>query len=172
VTGGLGGFGQRTCRWLVGLGCKSLVIASRSAANTDDKKAFVAELEALGVRVETPKVDLAEPEGVAKLVADIEANNLPLKGVFHAAAVIEDCDISEIDYDSYQKVMRSKALAAHALHEATKDLELDHFMLFSSVANPVGMRRVRPLACQVPRSTGVPLAALAFSKKMRRQSSS
>ena len=141
VTGGLGGFGQKTASWLAGKGAGCLVLASRSGANTPEKEAFVAKLSARGVRVEAPKYDLSDKDTVASMVEWIQSELPPLKGVFHSAAVIEDEDIVDMNMDTYRKVMRSKASAAWALHETTKDLDLDHFVLYSSIANVVGNRR-------------------------------
>ncbi|MFV0383185.1 SDR family NAD(P)-dependent oxidoreductase [Paracoccus sp. (in: a-proteobacteria)] len=141
VTGGLGGFGQETARWLADHGARHLVLASRSGANTDDKRAFVAELEAMGIRVATPCIDLSDSQRVAGLIDEIGKGSAPLKGVFHTAAVIEDEDLATLDLASYRQVMRSKAQSAHALDRATAHLELDWFVLYSSVANMVGNKR-------------------------------
>ena len=141
VTGGLGGFGSKTASWLASNGAGCVVLASRSGANSPAKVAFVEQLTAMGVRVETPQYDLSDAANVQEMVAWVQSELPSLKGVFHSAAVIVDQDISAIDMDVYRQVMRSKANAAWALHEATKDLDLDHFVLYSSIANVVGNRR-------------------------------
>ncbi|MEM7041255.1 MAG: SDR family NAD(P)-dependent oxidoreductase [Pseudomonadota bacterium] len=141
VTGGLGGFGQKTARWLVDKGARHLVLASRSGANTPEKQAFVAELGALNVAVETPMVDLADRGAVFDLIDRLKADMPPLKGVFHSAAVFEDKSVVELDLPSFRRVMRAKASSALALHEATGDLPLDHFVFYSSIANAVGNSR-------------------------------
>lgn len=141
VTGGLGGFGQKTARWLVENGARHLVLVSRSGANTHDKEVFVSDLVSLGVTVETPKIDLSDRDAVYTLIDKIKANMQPLKGVFHSAAVFEDKGIEELDLPSLRRVMRAKASSALALHEATSDLPLDHFVCYSSIANSVGNSR-------------------------------
>ncbi|MFK7996725.1 MAG: SDR family NAD(P)-dependent oxidoreductase [Granulosicoccus sp.] len=141
VTGGLGGFGMQTASWLVSHGVQSLVLASRSGANSDEKQAFVEQLTASGIRVETPQYDLSNPDAVKEMVAWIESELPPLKGIFHSAAVIEDFDIKDLEPEVYRRVMRSKATSGWALHEASKHINLDHFVCYSSIASIVGNRR-------------------------------
>jgi NAD(P)-dependent dehydrogenase (short-subunit alcohol dehydrogenase family)/acyl carrier protein len=141
ITGGLGGFGRKTATWMVDLGARHLVLASRSGANSKEKQEFVAELAERGVTVDTPKVDLADRDAVFALIDRIKADMPPLKGVFHSAAVFEDMGIVELDLGSFRRVMRAKANSALALDEATQDLPLDHFVLYSSIANSVGNSR-------------------------------
>ncbi len=141
VTGGLGGFGQKTAAWLADNGAGCIVLASRSGANSPEKEAFVARLTERGVRVEAPKYDLSDKDKVAAMIDWVKSELPPLKGIFHSAAVIEDEDIIDMKIDTYRLVMRSKATAAWALHETTKDIDLDHFVLYSSIANVVGNRR-------------------------------
>ena len=62
----------------------------------------------------------------------------PLKGIFHLAGVLEDGLIAEQNASTFAKVFDSKALTAWYLHEATQNLDLDYFVLFSSVASSLG----------------------------------
>ena len=48
ITGGLGGFGLETARWLADRGAKHLVLVGRKGAATDEAKAIVAELDRAG----------------------------------------------------------------------------------------------------------------------------
>lgn len=141
ITGGLGGFGMKTASWLVKHGVTTLVLASRSGANSAEKKAFVKQLTELGVTVQTPRYDLSDPQAVQQMIAWIEKDLPPLKGIFHSAAVIEDFDIKDLDPEVFRRVMRSKASSGWALHEASKHIQLDHFVCYSSIASVVGNRR-------------------------------
>ena len=59
---------------------------------------------------------------------------LPLKGIQHAAMVLDDGSIPEIDKDRYMRVFGPKAVGCWLLHEATKKMELDHFVSYSSIS--------------------------------------
>ncbi|NML29913.1 type I polyketide synthase [Paraburkholderia antibiotica] len=141
VTGGLGGFGQKTARWLVDHGARHLVLAGRSGIDTPERSAFVADLRERGAHVAFVKCDFARAGEVQDLFATLASAAAPLRGVFHSAAVIIDEPIVELDPDNLLAVMRSKAESARLLHEATRNLELDHFVLYSSIANLVGNSR-------------------------------
>jgi NAD(P)-dependent dehydrogenase (short-subunit alcohol dehydrogenase family)/acyl carrier protein len=141
ITGGLGGFGQQTARWLVENGVSAVVLTGRRGADTDDKRTFIAELEKTGAMVKAVACDAADPMQVRQLLAMIASEMPPLKGVIHSAAAIIDQPITEINLDDLSTVMRKKATGAWVLHEETRGLPLDHFILYSSAANLVGNSR-------------------------------
>lgn len=141
ITGGLGGFGQQTARWLAEHGCTSLVLTGRSGANTPEKRSFVEDLEAKGTKVLAVACDASDRSAIRDLFARIDRELPPLKGIIHSAAEIIDQPIAEIDLVSLSSVMQNKAEAAWVLHEETQNLELDHFILYSSAANLVGNSR-------------------------------
>ncbi len=143
ITGGFGGFGQKTAEWLVSKGVRHLVLTGRTGANTPARQAILQHLRELGATVKAVACDTADLEALSELFADIQATCPPLKGIFHSGALILDQPIEAIDPNIYQKVMRSKALGAWNLHQLTLSLSLslDHFVLYSSVANLVGNTR-------------------------------
>jgi NADP-dependent 3-hydroxy acid dehydrogenase YdfG/acyl carrier protein len=141
VTGGFGGFGQKTAEWLAANGAGCIVLTGRTGADTKQRQAFVKHLEAMGAIVHAAACDTSNRAQLQDLFAEIKANMPPLKGVFHSGALILDQPITEIDSDTLGKVMQSKALGAWNLHLLTLDLDLDHFVLYSSIANLVGNSR-------------------------------
>ncbi|WP_446326926.1 SDR family NAD(P)-dependent oxidoreductase [Burkholderia pseudomallei] len=141
VTGGFGGFGQKTAHWLVEHGARHIVLAGRSGADTPERIAFVDDLRARGTNVVCVKCDLADAGAVRDLIATVAGAAPPLRGVFHSAAVIIDEPIVDLDPRHLVEVMKSKAESARLLHEATCELSLDYFVLYSSIANLVGNSR-------------------------------
>ncbi|TWT93121.1 type I polyketide synthase [Neorhodopirellula pilleata] len=141
ITGGLGGFGQQTANWLIEQGVRSLVLTGRAGADTVEKQAFVAKLRSDGIDVVAVACDASDREAVRELLARIDKELPPLKGIIHSAAAIIDEPIADIDLDHLSTVMRNKADAAWVLHEETLHLPLAHFILYSSAANLVGNSR-------------------------------
>ncbi|MFO0940905.1 MAG: SDR family NAD(P)-dependent oxidoreductase [Pirellulales bacterium] len=141
ITGGLGGFGQQTARWLIENGVKSVVLTGRTGADTAEKKSFVAKLEATGANVLAVACDASDRRAVRALIERIQSEMAPLKGIIHSAATIIDEPIVEIDLNNLSTVMRNKADAAWILHEETLSIPLEHFILYSSAANLVGNSR-------------------------------
>ncbi|MGD8909000.1 MAG: SDR family NAD(P)-dependent oxidoreductase, partial [Chromatiales bacterium] len=124
ITGGFGGFGLGMAHWLAAQGACHLVLASRSGAGNAAAQAAVDELRAAGVRVHAAAVDVAEAAPLQALLEHIASDMPPLAGVFHAAGLLDDQELLDMDGASLAKVMRPKALGAWHLHSLTRQLDL------------------------------------------------
>ncbi len=137
MTGAFGGFGMALVRWLAREGARHLVLVGRRGGATEQGRAMVAELEAEGVRVDAGLSTLAI-SGWWKSLTDIRHDGPPLGGIFHLAMTLDDALLPSLDAQRLAAVMRPKAVGAWHLHCASADDPLDHFVLFSSVAQVVG----------------------------------
>jgi NADPH:quinone reductase-like Zn-dependent oxidoreductase/acyl carrier protein len=138
ITGGFGGFGKVIADWLVAGGARHLALTSRSGASTPEAQAFVQKLQDRGVSVQVVKADIGKPADVARLIDEVRSNGVPLHGIFHLAMVIDDAPMSDLTSDRMKVVMEPKAHGAWLLHENTKNLPLDCFVMFSSVSSIFG----------------------------------
>jgi acyl transferase domain-containing protein/NADPH:quinone reductase-like Zn-dependent oxidoreductase/SAM-dependent methyltransferase/acyl carrier protein len=138
ITGAFGGFGKVVAQWLVEAGARDLVLVSRSGAETPEAKAFVDRLRERGVSVTAIRADAGSEEDVTRLMVTVQTANRPLKGVFHLAMVIDDAPLAALTSDRMRSVLAPKARGAWLLHQATRDLELDCFVMFSSVSSIFG----------------------------------
>jgi acyl transferase domain-containing protein/NADPH:quinone reductase-like Zn-dependent oxidoreductase/acyl carrier protein/SAM-dependent methyltransferase len=138
ITGGFGGFGKVLAQWLVKCGARHLVLSSRSGASTPAARAFVKDLRDRGIGVEAVSADAGSAGDVARLVAEIRASGRPLRGVFHLAMVIDDAPLSALNRERMRTVMAPKAYGAWLLHKATLDMNLDCFVMFSSISSIFG----------------------------------
>ncbi|MFJ4686717.1 SDR family NAD(P)-dependent oxidoreductase [Streptomyces sp. NPDC088789] len=137
ITGGLGGLGLLLTRWLVGHGAASIVLCSRSEPSEDTRE-LLDELRESGTRIVTVLGDIADPGTAERMVAEATAEGHPLRGVAHAAAVVEDVTVAEFDPRILDRVWRPKVLGAWRLHEATRDHAVDWWTGFSSIASLYG----------------------------------
>ncbi len=138
ITGGLGGLGQQLARWLVTRGARSLVLTGRRAEPDESAQQMIAELEAQGARVTVLAADVSREADVERTLARIQEELPPLRGVFHAAGVLDDGMLVQQDWDRFQRVLWPKVNGAYNLHHATAGLPLDLFVCFSSVASLLG----------------------------------
>jgi NAD(P)-dependent dehydrogenase (short-subunit alcohol dehydrogenase family)/acyl carrier protein len=139
VSGGLSGFGLRTARWLVTRGARHLaLLGRRGAAATPEAAAQLAQFLADGVSVVAPACDVADFAQLSDALALVAASMPPLAGVVHAAMVIEDALIADMDRAQLHRVLAPKMLGALHLHEATRSLPLDFFVLYSSATTLFG----------------------------------
>jgi len=90
VTGGLGGFGLRTAQWLVEKGARYLVLISRSGPVSAEAKTALEHFAKQGVTVHASACDVTDKAPLASLLAHCDSTLPPLKGIFHAATVIDD----------------------------------------------------------------------------------
>ncbi|MET8988619.1 beta-ketoacyl synthase N-terminal-like domain-containing protein [Nonomuraea wenchangensis] len=126
ITGGHGHLGRLTARLLLERGATRVVLNSRTP-HPD-----------AGTAVRTVTGDLAAPGTAERLVAAATEGGLRLRGVVHAAGVLDDRLIVGLEPDGLARVWNAKVIGAQRLHDATKDLDLDWWVAFSSAASLLG----------------------------------
>jgi acyl carrier protein len=82
--------------------------------------------------------DIAEASTAQRLVAAATATGLPLRGVLHAAAAVEDATLTDITDELIDRDWAPKVYGAWNLHTATATQPLDWFCSFSSAAALLG----------------------------------
>jgi myxalamid-type polyketide synthase MxaB len=137
VTGGLGGLGLTVARWLVEQGAQHLVLVGRSGPS-DAIREVLQELEEAGARVVVAAADVAREDQIARVIDEVRREGPPLRGVVHAAGVLDDGILTQQTRERFERVMTPKVDGAWNLHRLTQDDELDFFMLFSSGASVLG----------------------------------
>ncbi|SON63809.1 Mycocerosic acid synthase-like polyketide synthase [Mycobacterium simulans] len=141
ITGGLGGLGLFLAEKMASAGAGRIVLTSRSQPS---QKALetIELIRAIGSDVVVLCGDIAQAGTAEKLVATATATGLPLRGVLHAAAVVEDATLANITEELIQRDWAPKVHGALQLHEALQKMEanqpLDWFCSFSSAAALVG----------------------------------
>ena len=136
--GGLGGFGLKTAEWLAEKGARHLVLISRRGPTSNEAKRAIQRMEQQGVDVLAESCDVTVKSALKELLGKISATRLPLKGIVHAAVVIDDGLIINMDAEQIRRVLAPKILGAQYLHELTLDQKLDFFILFSSATTLFG----------------------------------
>ncbi|WP_425270199.1 SDR family NAD(P)-dependent oxidoreductase [Mycobacterium parascrofulaceum] len=138
VTGGTGMAGSAVARHLVErYRVPHVMLVSRGGERAAGVPGLVDGLRATGAEVTVVACDVGDPEAVAGLLARVPAR-FPLRGVFHAAGVLDDAVIASLTPQRVDTVLRSKADGAWHLHELTRGLDLSAFVMFSSMAGIVG----------------------------------
>ena len=143
VTGGLGGIGLVTARWLAQRHPGStLILTSRSGKVAQLSDALCREwdmLQAAARETLTVSCDMAEQLNVCRLMARKPHSAPPLEGVWHAAGVLADALLSRQDARALAVVFTPKAVGASTLKTAVcTEASLRTCMLFSSVAGLLG----------------------------------
>lgn len=134
ITGGLGGLGLEAAGLLHRRGARHIVLAGRSEP-TPAAQAAIEALRSAGCDVETAAVDVADLQAMSTL---LERLLPPLAGVLHLAGTLDDGRLLLQSPGRFAGVMAAKATGAWNLHLLTRDLDLDFFVLFSSVSALLG----------------------------------
>ncbi|MET9772483.1 SDR family NAD(P)-dependent oxidoreductase, partial [Streptomyces sp. NPDC006415] len=134
ITGGTGALGARVARHLVSAHqVTGLVLLSRRGPEAPGAVELAAELTAQGTTVVVVAGDAADRGDLDQVLADH-----PITSVVHTAGVLDDGLLTSLTPERAAAVLRPKAEAAALLDEATRDLDLTSFVLFSSVAASFG----------------------------------
>ncbi|MBB5855571.1 beta-ketoacyl synthase N-terminal-like domain-containing protein [Amycolatopsis umgeniensis] len=165
ITGGTGALGAALARHLVSAhGVRHLLLVSRrglAAPGAEELLSLPADVRIVGG-------DIADPGFVQRLVDTCDP---PLTAVVHAAAVVADAAFTAQTTAGLDTVFRPKADAARILHEATRDLPLSAFVLFSSLAgifgnagqaNYAAANRCLDALAVLRRAEGLPATSIAW----------
>ena len=134
ITGGLGSLGLQVATLLADRGAKNLILVGRSRPSEFARQA-IARLEQQGMIVNVVQADITDEAALKNVIAD---TSVALKGVLHAAGVLDDGLVENQTWTKFSRVIAPKIKGAWNLHLATTGLDLDFFVLFSSVASMMG----------------------------------
>ena len=137
ITGGLGGLGLETARWMTCEGARNLVLVGRHAPDTATST-FLQELRHEGVRIAVEKCDVSEEAEVAAMLQRTSESLPPLRGIIHAAGVLDDGIIEQQTWLRFENVLAAKVHGAWNLHRQTLSVDLDFFVFFSAAATLIG----------------------------------
>ena len=137
VTGGLGALGLEVARWLHEEGARHLVLMARGEPSTGAREAIRA-LEAHGTTIRVARGDVAREADVRRILDEAAGSLPPLRGIVHAAGVLDDGVLAQQSWSRFERVMAPKVIGAWTLHRLTEELPLDLFVLFSSASALLG----------------------------------
>jgi SAM-dependent methyltransferase/acyl carrier protein len=155
VTGGLGELGLKVAQWLVERGARHLVLIGRrglpsreawggapAGSDVDRQTAAVAALEAIGARVTVVAADVGDRVAMTSLFSRFGREMPALCGIVHAAAHLSAQTLVEMRPEHLAAVLAPKVAGAWLLHELSRDLALDFYVLFSSTTALLGSARL------------------------------
>ncbi|MBV5260703.1 alpha/beta fold hydrolase [Synechococcus moorigangaii CMS01] len=156
VTGGLGAIGRQIAHWLADQGAeKILLLGRRHPENRAD----------LPRNAVLYSCDLADEHQVEKLFQTYPQ----IRGIFHAAGTLADGFLQTQTWDNFQAVAAAKVNGTWHLHRHSHHLNLDFFVLFSSVAGVLGSpgqgnyaaaNRIMTAIAQYRQALGLPALAI------------
>ncbi|MEM7061638.1 MAG: SDR family NAD(P)-dependent oxidoreductase [Cyanobacteria bacterium P01_B01_bin.77] len=140
ITGGLGGLGLTMAQWMIDHGAMHIALLSRRRP-TDKTQTAIRTWESQGVTVSVLAVDVTDHNALENALAEITEHvcfPAGLKGIIHAAGVLDDGLMQQITWPQFEQVLAPKVAGAWHLHRLTQEIALDFFVLFSSAAALLG----------------------------------
>ncbi len=137
ITGGMGGLGLEVAGWLVRTGVRHLALLGRHAPS-ERAEVVMARLRAEGCTVQVYACDVSEGEELAQVLDRISGSLPPLRGVVHAAGVLDDGALINQSWDRFRTVLAAKVRGAWNLDRLTAGQPLECFVLFSSMTSLLG----------------------------------
>ena len=137
ITGGLGALGLQIATWMVAKGARNLVLTGRKQPSAKAQQT-IEQLHKAGAQVLILCSDISQRDDTIKILSEIEASLPTLKGIIHAAGLLDDGLLQQMNWKQFTRVMAPKVQGAWHLHSLTENLPLDFFVCFSSIASLVG----------------------------------
>ncbi len=142
ITGGLGALGLKVAEWMVAQGARYLILTGRRGASTQPEEIInrCSIMEQAGVMVLMAQADVSCETDMVRVLQEIEVSMPPLQGIVHAAGVVGYQALKDMNLNTLKSVLRPKVLGTWILHKLTREMKLDFFVTFSSIASVWGSK--------------------------------
>ncbi|PYI31855.1 6-methylsalicylic acid synthase [Aspergillus indologenus CBS 114.80] len=152
ITGGLGALGLEVADFLVTQGARRVILISRRglpARRLWSKMApssplaptitKILDLEARGATIHVLALDISQRTAADALTTALDTLSLPpVRGVVHAAGVLDNELVLDTTQDAFARVLAPKITGGLVLNEVFPAQSVDFFILFSSCGQLVG----------------------------------
>lgn len=139
IVGGTGGLAKPLIEYLIQKNVTHITTISRTEC-AKDTLSLISHAAEKHVTIEHHAVDASNDKQMQQIVETIEKSPHPLKGVFHLAGISQNGLIVNLNDDNIHNVLNAKMEVALLLHQLTKNIPLDFFVMFSSIASLLGGR--------------------------------
>ena len=139
ITGGAGGLGLIVAKEILCNTKKSVIILSGRSPLDESVQDRIAKVEFHGNIVDYQTCDVSDKVSVNNLIKYILNNYGRLDGIIHSAGAVKDNFIIHKNAAVFDEILKPKVDGLINLDEASKELSLDFFILFSSLAAVIGI---------------------------------
>lgn len=131
ISGGFHPLGLQLARWTIEHGAKNIVLLDEIEMTTEIE-AEINVLKSLGANIKHFIAKFDDLLSLEKIFLKIKKDLPPLKGIMHTPGIIDQDLLLHLTWDRFKNANRLKIAGSWHLHELTKSLDLDHFILFST----------------------------------------
>lgn len=140
VVGGLGGLGWLTVCLIAEMGGGLVATVSRKPPSEEMQSKIKDLKKNTGVKIVCLQADISDQASLAKALNVLHKNfkKFPLRGIFQGAGILDDAFLMRMQKGNFDRVCMPKILGTYNLHELTKSLHLDYFVMHSSIVSIAG----------------------------------
>ncbi|MED0939953.1 amino acid adenylation domain-containing protein [Bacillus mobilis] len=138
VTGGAGALSILLIQQIAKQAQGAVIVLLGRSDLTLVKQREIEKVKKLGVVIEYIKTDVTKEGEVKEAFSTIKENYKKITGVIHAAGIIKDSFIIKKSVEDLNRVISPKVHGVLNIDEETKDMNLEFFVLFSSISSITG----------------------------------
>ena len=138
ITGGLGGLGLLFANEILEQTREARVVLTGRSESSAEKQTHMDGFSAHAGRLSYRQMDLANLVQVEQVIAAIKAEYGQLNGIIHSAGMIADHLLLTKARAEFAQVLAPKVNGTFNLDQASQHVELDFFVLFSSIVGVTG----------------------------------
>jgi acyl transferase domain-containing protein/SAM-dependent methyltransferase/NAD(P)-dependent dehydrogenase (short-subunit alcohol dehydrogenase family)/acyl carrier protein len=138
VAGGAGGIGRLVVDQLMSLGADRVVVLGRRPPTGDVEMVLSGWRAKWGARVGYFSCDVSDAKALGATIAEATIDAPPIRGMIYSITGLLDRSMVDMSWAEFQAVARPKALGLLNLHRASLELDLEHFLVFSSAVTLFG----------------------------------
>ncbi|KAK4062465.1 uncharacterized protein Triagg1_9951 [Trichoderma aggressivum f. europaeum] len=137
VVGGVSGISGAIISWMISKGAKNIVAVSRNVEGNPGAVSLLQDAEEAGCNLQLRNCDISSEDGFSEFLRQISTSLPPIRGVVHAAAVLEDTVLERMTFAQWRRAVEPKVAGTRNLHKhLPKDVSF--FVLLSSITGVVG----------------------------------
>lgn len=136
--GGTSGLGWELLQYCAEIGARNLITLSRRNLSSGKIALMKTVEKAFDCRIRHIQGDVTDLESMKSIFTDFKQRKMNVKGIFHGGAVLKDTPLENMSKEELEEALLPKVLGTLNLHEASKDFNLDFFLMHSSVAAVFG----------------------------------
>ena len=140
VVGGLTGLGWEIMKMIAANGGGFLCSFSRRKPSAVQQNEIDNLMNTTKCSIKALQVDITDIHSLKTTMEKIqlELNGVNIKGIFNGAGVLSDSLLVNMSEEQLNKVLRPKVLGSLNLHLTTQHLQIDFFVMHSSIVSIIG----------------------------------
>lgn len=138
ISGGLGGLGVLLAKEIIEQTRAARIVLAGRSELAHKNHAIVDGFAAAANRIDYRRADVADPGQAQQLVSGIVKDYGRLNGIIHCAGIVSPGAMANKTPDEIRNVLAPKVAGTVNLDEASRAVDLDFLVLFSSIVGAMG----------------------------------